>query len=289
MRRRVVGSVTAVALAAVFAVGARLTAGQAPARPATQAPAAPRPAAPAAQAGAAARMTDGKPNFNGVWQALNEANWDIQDHNARMGPVVALGAAYSVPPGLGIVEGNEIPYKPEALAKKKANMEHALTLDPEIKCFMPGVPRAMYMPYPFLITQSSSNILMTFEFAAASRTVFMDSKPKAPVDSWMGWSIGHWEGDTLVIVATDFVPGSWFDRAGNHHTDALKVTERYTANGPNVINYEATIEDPNVFTKPWKIGFPLYRRLEKNAQLLEYKCVEFAEELMYGHLKKKTQ
>ena len=245
----------------------------------------------AGQAAAAAfpRGADGKPDFSGIWQAMNTAHWDIQDHAARQGPVLALGAAYSVPGGQGVVEGNVIPYKPEALLKKAENQANALKLDPEIKCFMPGVPRAMYMPYPFQIFQTPSLIMMAFEFASANRTVYMDGDLEAPSDFWMGWSNGRWEGDTLVVTVTDQNEGTWFDRAGNYHSDALRVVERYTPLSRDAITYEATIEDAKVFTRPWKISMPLYRRLEKNAQLLEYKCVEFAEELMYGYLEKRPR
>lgn len=244
------------------------------------------PAAAQAQAYKAPRTADGKPDLNGIWEALNTANWDIQDHAARMGPVVALGAAFSIPPGRGVVEGNEIPYLPEAAAKKKENAEKWLTSDPEIKCYMPGVPRATYMPYPFQIVQTPQNILIAYEFANASRTIYMNGKLKSPSDTWMGWSVGHWEGDTLVVDVTSFNDQTWFDRAGNFHSDALHVIERYTRTGPETLNYEATIEDPKVFSRPWKMRMPLYRRQEKDAQLLEYNCVEFAEELMYGHLRK---
>jgi hypothetical protein len=152
---------------------------------------------------------------------------------------------------------------------------------------MPGVPRANYMPYPFQIVQSPQYILMSYEFASASRTIRMNSKEEAPVDSWMGWSRGHWEGETLVVDVTGFNDQTWFDRAGNYHSDALHVVERYTATSPNTLRYDVTLEDPKVFTRPWKMSMPLYRRMEKNAQLLEYKCVEFVEELLYGHLRKK--
>ena len=236
----------------------------------------------------APRMFDGKPNLNGIWQANNTANWDLLDHAAKQGPVMSLGAAFSIPGGLGIVEGNEIPYKPEAMAKKKENQENWFKLDPEIKCYLPGVPRATYMPYPFQIVQTPDAILVAYEFASASRTIRMNTDQKSPVASWMGWSRGRWEGDTLVVDVTGFNDKTWFDRAGNHHSKALHVVERYTATSANTMQYEATIEDPNVFTRPWKISMPLYRRVEPNAQLLEYKCVEFVEDLMYGHLRKKT-
>ena len=234
----------------------------------------------------APRTADGKPDLNGIWEAVNTANWDLQAHAAKAGPVVALGAAFSVPAGLGVVEGNEIPYRTEALAKKKENAEKWLTSDPEIKCYMPGVPRATYMPYPFQIVQTPQSVVMAYEFAAASRIVYMNAKDESPTDSWMGWSRGRWEGETLVIDVTGFNDQTWFDRAGNYHSDQLHVVERYTPIDRNQLNYEATIEDPKIFSRPWKISMPLYRRTEKNIQLMEYKCVEFVEELMYGYLRK---
>ena len=234
-----------------------------------------------AQGYRAPRTADGKPNLNGIWQTLNTANWDIQDHAARQGPVVALGAAFSIPAGLGVVEGTEIPYKPEALAKKRENAATWLTSDPEIKCYLPGVPRATYMPYPFQIVQTPTHILMAYEFASASRTVYMNSKLEPPADSWMGWSTGRWEGETLVVDVKGFNDSTWFDRAGNHHSDALHVVERYTPLSPYHIQYEATIEDPKVFTRPWKMRFPIYRRVEPNVQLVEFNCVPFVQEMMY--------
>ena len=232
------------------------------------------------------RTADGKPDLNGIWQAMNTANWDIQDHPAKQGAVTALGAAFSIPAGKGVVEGNEIPYLPEAAAKKTENAANWLTLDPEIKCYLPGVPRATYMPYPFQIFQTPEQVLIVYEFANATRNIPIDSKEQSPSDTWMGWSVGRWEGDTLVVDVTSFNDQTWFDRAGNFHSDALHVVERYTPIAPNVIDYEVTIEDPNVFSRPWKMRMPLYRRLEQNAQLQEYNCVEFTEELLYGHLAK---
>jgi hypothetical protein len=234
----------------------------------------------------APRTADGKPNLNGIWQALNEANWDIEGHAAGMGRVTALGAADSIPPGLGVVEGGPIPYLPGAAAKKKENFEKRLTLDPEIKCYLPGVPRATYMPQPFQIIQSPKNIMILHQYAKAVRTIYMENQTEAPADSWMGWSNGHWEGETLLVDTTGFNDQTWFDRAGNFHSDALHVVERFTAAGPDHLTYEATIEDPKVFSRPWKMTMPLYRRKEKNAQILEFRCVEFVEDLIYGHLKK---
>ena len=235
----------------------------------------------------APRTPHGTPDLSGIWQANNTAHWDLEPHAARMGPIVQLGATFSVPPGLGVVEGGEIPYLPAALEKRNANRMAWVTLDPEVKCYMPGLPRATYMPYPFQIVQSNDTILFTYEFASASRVVRINSEEKSPAPAWMGWSIGLWESETLVIDVTDQMPDTWFDRSGNHHSEALKVTERYSAIDPNTLQYEATIEDPQVFSRPWKIRMPLYRRREPDMQLMEYKCVEFTEELLYGHLRKK--
>jgi hypothetical protein len=242
-----------------------------------------------------------KPDLNGIWQALNEANYDLELHMARpamalragpygplpAAPVVALGAVGAVPPGPGVIEGDAIPYQPSAAARKKENQENWLTRDPEVKCYLPGVPRATYMPYPFQILQSEKAIFIAYEYDGAARNIYMKDPGPPPVDSWMGQSVGRWEGDTLVVDVTGFNEETWFDRSGNFHSDALHVVERYTRSSPDVISYEATIEDPKVFTKPWKISMPLYRRLDRNAQLMDFKCVEFVEELMYGQWRKK--
>ena len=237
-------------------------------RTTAQAPSAPR----------VARMADGKPNLNGIWEANNTANWDIQSHQARQGVVVGLGAAFSIPGGLGVVVGNEIPYKPEALAKKQENAAHWMTADPEIKCYLPGVPRANYMPYPFQIVQSTGGaaLLITYEFASAARIVRMNSKEESPTDTWMGWSRGRWEGETLVIDVTSFTDQTWFDRAGNYHSDALHVVERYTPMTLHALRYDVTIEDPKVFTRPWTMRMPIHR--QKDVGILEYECHALLEE-----------
>ena len=245
------------------------------------------------------------PDLNGVWQVLNEANFDLEAHPARAAmslrqeqpynvttnipspQVVALGAVGSVPGSLGVVEGGPIPYRPEALLKKRDNQKNWLERDPEIKCYLPGVPRATYIPHPFQIVQSPSSILFLYQYAGAVRTIYTKDPGPPPVDTWMGQSVGRWEGQTLVIDVTGFNGRTWFDRAGNFHSDKLHVTERYTKVGNDHLMYEAVIEDSEVFTRPWKISMPLYRRIEKNASLLEFKCVEFVEELLYGGLRKK--
>ena len=259
----------------------------------------------AGQAGRPARTPDGKPNFSGIWQAANEAHWDLQAHEARAGivmqpgvypyeyarvpaaPVLALGAAGGVPGSLGVVDGDgQIPYTAAAAAVKKENGENWIDRDPELKCYLPGTPRAMYMPYPFQIFQSTNKIQLAFEFTNAARIIHLDKVEGPPDDTFMGHSVGRWEGDTLVVDVTQFNGKNWFDRAGNFHSDALHLVERFTPITPDAIRYEVTVEDPKTFTRPWKIAMPLYRRLEPNMQLIEYRCVEFVEEFLYGNLRK---
>src|SRR5437016_12296826 len=252
------------------------------------------------------RTRDGKPNFSGIWQANNEAYWDLQAHEARAGavtqpgvypnyeftrvaaaPVVALGAAAGVPGSLGVVQGDgQIPYRPEAAAIKKENSENWIDRDPELKCYLPGVPRAMYMPYPFAIVQGTDKIHMTYAFSNAGRVIHMNKVTGPPADTYMGHSVGHWEKDTLVVDVSNFNGKNWFDRAGNFHSDELHLVERYSPISADAIRYEVTINDPKTFTRPWTIAMPLYRRLEPNAQLMEYRCIEFVEEFLFGNLRK---
>ena len=234
------------------------------------------------------------PNLGGIWQAFTTANWDLQDHGAEAGPFPRLlGVWGAQPPGQGVVVGNEIPYRPEALARKRENLQRRLAVDPdnvntvgdpEAKCYLPGVPRATYMPFPFQIVQSTDKVIIAYQFASASRTIPLGGSSEAPVDSWMGWSNGRWDGDTLVVEVAGFNDLAWFDRAGNHHSAAMRVVERYTPISPYHLMYEATIEDPEVFTRHWTIRLPLYRRVEDDLRLLEFKCVDLAEEYVYGGL-----
>ena len=243
------------------------------------------------------RLSDGRPDMNGIWQVLNEANYDLEPHMARhsmqlregpLGPVPAiptlrLGAVGAVPGSLGvIVDGGRIPYTPEARALKEENAANWIERDPEVKCYMPGVPRATYIPMPFQVIQSERDVFIAYQFAGAVRDIYMDNPGPSQVDSWMGWSVGRWEGDTLVVDVTGLSDQTWFDRAGSHHSYQLHVVERYTMVSPNHIDYEATIEDPLVLTEPFTIRMPLYRRLEDNARLMDFRCVEFVEELMFG-------
>jgi hypothetical protein len=248
-----------------------------------------------ARAYQAPRTADGKPNLNGIWQAVNTANWDLEAHAPQAAPVPELVGVYLAEPGgLGVVEGGSIPYKPDALARKKENFQKRLAIDPfnrdagdpEVKCFLPGVPRATYMPFPFQIVQGTNQIWITYEYANASRHIPLKKQGPPPVDTWMGQSEGHWEGETLVVDVTGLNGKSWLDRAGNFTTETVRVVERYTPMSADALMYEATITDPAVFTRPWKISMPLYRRLEKNMQLVEFKCVPFAEPILYHTLEK---
>jgi len=230
----------------------------------------------------------GKPNLNGIWQAANTAHWNLEAHSAKaLEEFWQLGSLAAIPAGQSVVVGEEIPYLPEALAKRDENRAGWPAADPEAKCYMPGIPRATYMPYPFEIVQGEGDtILFAYTYANANRPVFMNPNDHviAPVDLWMGRSNGRWDGDTLVIEVNSNIDQTWLDRAGNHHSAAMVVTERYTLINENAMQYEATIDDPETFMQPWTIRMPLYRQIEENARLLEFNCVEFAEELLYGEL-----
>lgn len=234
-----------------------------PAVAAAQAPAA------GTQAGQIPRSADGKPNLSGIWQVVNTAAWDIQGHSAQK----------DIPAGQGVVEGNVIPYQPWAAEKKKENFANRATADPETRCFLPGVPRLMYMPYPFQIFQTPTYLAFVHEYVHAVRHIYVNgtAHPRGPIDWWMGDSRGRWEGDTLVVDIVHFNDQTWFDRAGNFHSEALHLIERYTLIGPDHMNYEVTVEDPKVFTRPWTMRMILYRRKEPNAQLLEHECYAFDE------------
>jgi hypothetical protein len=241
-----------------------------------------------AQLSEISRTPDGKPDFSGIWQALTSAHWDIEPHIAAYGEVPErFGALSAVPAGLGIVEGGAIPYTEAARRQRDENKANALERDPLAKCYMPGVPRANYLPFPFQIVQSRDVILIAYEFAESNRILYVDQPElESQVDAWMGHSNAHWEGDTLVVRVTGQMPDTWLDRAGNHHSWEMVVEERWTYAGPNHVNYEATITDPNTYTRPWSISLPLYRIIEPNAQLLEFKCIEFAEEYLYGEFRR---
>ncbi len=243
------------------------------------------------------RTPEGRPDLSGIWQSFTTANWNILAHSSEAGPYSeVLGAWAAARGGLGIVEGNEIPYQPWAAEKQRENFANRTVVkvandpsrfdtgDPEMQCFRAGVPRANYMPFPFQIIQTPEEVFIVYEYKGAYREIFMDSDSESPGYTWMGWSNGRWDGDTLVVDVSGFNGYTWFDRAGNFHSDALHVVERWTPLSPYHMHYEATIEDPNVFTRPWKMSFTLYKNVDPSAQLVEFNCVPFVEQLMYGPL-----
>lgn len=246
------------------------------------------------------RTADGKPDFSGVWQALNTANDSLEAHPGRAaqvmreGPIVpvpvkelvSLGATGAIPASIGVVEGGAIPYKKSALAQREENLANWITADPEVRCYLPGIPRATYMPFPFKIAHNKDALLFNYAYAGAARNVALSDPGPPPIDSWMGQSWAHWDGDTLVIETTGFNGRTWFDRAGNYHSDKLKVTETFTRTSDHTIDYSATMEDPEVFTRAWTIRMPLYRRVGPDETMLQFNCVEYVEEMMYGHLRK---
>jgi hypothetical protein len=232
----------------------------------------------------------GHPNLNGLWQSMNTVNWNLEAHaSSQLKDFWRLGAIGAIPGGVSYVKEGKIPYLPAAIAKRDENRAGWPKSDPEASCYLPGIPRATYMPYPFQIVQGDGDILFAYAFANANRAVHMTdirSIDKVPVDLWMGWSNGKWDGDTLVVETIANDDRTWLDRAGNYHSNQMKVTERLNLVGENQINYEATIEDPETFSKPWTIAMPLFRHTEANAELIEYKCVEFSENLIYGEFLK---
>jgi hypothetical protein len=246
------------------------------------------------------RLENGRPDLNGVWQVLNAANYDIEPHAARaalafdpgpFGPVpasevVALGAVGAVPAGGGVVEGGSIPYTPEALVRRDENRQNWLALDPEVRCYLPGIPRANYMPYPFQVFHSDQSVVFAYEYAGAVRNILLEDPGPAPVDSWMGQSVGRWNGDSFVIEVTGQNGRTWLDRAGNFYSAALRVTEQFTPTSAYTMRYQATLEDPSVFTRPWHMEMTLYRRVGEDSRLQQFNCIEFVEELIYGHLRK---
>jgi hypothetical protein len=245
---------------------------------------------------------DGKPNMNGIWQTIGGANWNLEPHSAAPNPVAdrQVGATGAIPAGLGVIQGGgKIPYKPEALERLNQHKANLIKHDPEAACYLPGIPRATYMDHPFQIIQGGNDdILMVYEYATANRVIEMRDVEVPPIDTWMGTSFGRWDGDTLEVVTLSQGPGevklpggvmepngvTWLDRAGNYLTHTATVTERFTPHGPNHIQYTATIEDPEIYTAPWSISMMLYRNMEPNAQLLEFRCVPFSEMLLYGDL-----
>ena len=232
------------------------------------------------------RTAAGRPDLSGIWQAIGTAHWNIEPHASAYPVLLELGAQFAVPPGLGVVEGGRLPYRPEALAERDRRHANRLEEDPEANCYLGGVPRSTYMPYPLQILQNERDVIIAYQFATGFRRIFVDGQDEAPLDSWMGWSNGRWEGDSFVVDVTGLNGLTWLDRAGNYVSANAHIVERYTPLGPNHLEYQATVDDPTVFSRPWTMRLPLYRVVDEGFRLLEFKCEPFAEERIYGHLRK---
>jgi len=231
---------------------------------------------------------DGRPNLNGIWKAIDTANWNLEAHSAEaLDRFWEMGAIAAIPAGKSMLkDGGNIPYTPEALAQRDANRAAWPAADPEAKCYILGIPRATYHDIPFQIFQGGrdDDLLMVYPFAASQRVIYMNETTGLPLDAWMGKSNGRWEGDTLVVTTLNQNGEAWLDRAGNHYSKQLVVTERFTLLSANHIWYEATLNDPTTYTEPWSIAMPLYRLIDDNAQVYEHKCVPFADKLLYWDL-----
>ena len=256
---------------------------------------APAKAKATAAAGTAAKgrsngpaVLGGHPNLNGVWQVLSVADWDPRPHDAGQAPAGAteLGALEAVPPGLGVLVGDtDIPYKAEARAQYESNKKSAPKADPEAACYLPGIPRATYIEHPFQIIQAADgDMLMAYQYAAANRLIKMQKVAVPPIDTWMGTSYGEWEGSTLKVVTLSQNGMTWLDRVGDYLSPNATVTERFTLMDHDHIRYQVTVDDPSVYSKAWKMEMVLYRRVEPNAQILDFRCVPFADLLVYGDL-----
>jgi len=225
---------------------------------------------------------DGRPNLNGIWQAFGEANWNLEPHTAEpLDNFWELGAIAAIPGSLGVVDGDEIPYLPEARAQRDANRAAWPASDPEANCYLPGIPRASYMPHPFQIIQGGGDILFAYEYASTNRVVHIEDHRVAPIDTWMGVSNGSWDDETLVVETTGLNGSTWLDRVGNFAGAGAQITERFTLIDSSHMQYQVTIENPEVFSRSWAIDLTLYRRIEPDAQLMEFRCVPFSEKLLY--------
>jgi hypothetical protein len=215
------------------------------------------------------RTASGRPDLQGIWQVSNRASYDLEDHVAR----------HDMPAGRGVVVGSKIPYQPWAAEQRQANFANRATADPLARCYFPGVPRIMYMEFPFHIFQTDDHVAITFEWSQVYRLIYTNGEPAlyAGIESWMGHSRGRWEGDVLVVEVTDHNDKTWFDAAGSFHSTALRLTERYSLRDANTIDYEVTVEDPEVFTRPWTMRMQLHRQTHMD-RILEYQCQAEAEE-----------
>jgi hypothetical protein len=228
--------------------------------------------APVKPAYAAPRTPTGQPDLQGIWEVRNTASADLLDHSG----------SYGILPGVGVVEGGAIPYKDAVLAQKKQNFDNREEADPLNKCFLAGMPRTMYLPSPFQILQTPEAVIIVSEYVDTWRWIPTTNVPRYPgVEAWNGDSRAHWEGNTLVVNSEGFNDSTWLDHAGDFHSESMKLTERFTRTAPDVITYEATIDDPMVYTRPWKIKMPMYLRRDMT-RIMENECYMYADEAGKG-------
>lgn len=224
----------------------------------------------------AARTPDGQPNIMGIWQSMSTAHYDVEPHGASMG----------VPAGVGVIvdpADGKIPYRPEALAKRNENFRNRAKLDPHSKCYKPGTPHMVYLPFPFQIVQTPSQVTILSEYMHNTRHIYLTRKshwPPDSVDLWNGDSVGHFEGDVFVTDVANFNGQAWLDRAGNFHSDELKVTERFRLIDADTLQYEATLNDPRTYTRPWTMRLLLYRHKEPRFRILEYECHAYRDDAL---------
>lgn len=232
---------------------------------------------PTAKAGPVPRMADGKPDMQGFWNAQAiAAAFDIEEHPGTFG--IMGGKSIIVDPPDG-----KIPYQPWALARKKEMAAHHMYDDPEAHCISSGIPRQTYAPFGLQILQPPGDVLILYEAYHVFRIIPTDGRPHVSphIRMFEGDSRGHWEGGTFVVDVTNQTDRTWFDMAGNFHSDAIHVVERYTMRDSNTIRYEATIEDPKVYTRPWTMAFNLARNSQPDYQLLEFACPEGERDLQH--------
>ena len=234
------------------------------------------------QATAPRRAASAQPDLQGVWRAWNLAKYDLEDHGAK--PGVPAGRGFVVDPADG-----RIPYQPAALEKRRQNYENTKNPDPWknadrfVKCYLPGIPRMTYLGWPFQIIQTADYVTFVYEWAHKKRVVPLHAPPPPSEGdtAWMGMARGHYEGNSLVINLTNFNSYTWFDMAGNYHSDALQVVERYTPINADTLQYEATMTDPKIFTRPWTIRMTIQR--QKDIGLLDYECTAMLDEMGIHH------
>jgi hypothetical protein len=219
------------------------------------------------------RTADGKPDMSGLWLARTLAPFDVEDH----------GAVYGIPAGKGVVIGDKIPYQDWAIEKRKELMKDASN-DPQAHCNLPGVPRAVYTPFPWEVVEKPGLVVFLYEYPHGIRIVHTDGSHEHPkgrdvLNTWMGDSVGHWEGDTLVVDVNGFNDQTWLDMSGNFHSDQLHVVERYTMKDSKNIEYEATLDDPKVYTRPWTMKFPI--AATKGQDIMEFECLEGERDLKH--------